>query len=392
MRFLIIQETDWEERGPHQQHHLMERLASENHEIRVIDYEFLWYQKNKLNLYTKQKKIKSSPKIINSSNIKIIRPASLNVPILSYLSIPFFHFPVLFKEIKNFKPDYIFGFGIFTSFIGLILGKLFNIPFYYYIIDHLHTLVPLKIFQPLSKLFESINIKFCDKLFAINKGLVDYAEELGGDKKKCVIIPGGVDLEKYKINNLIREKMRKSLEIFPNEIVLMFMGWIYDFSGLKEITDYLVENQTKTENIRLLVVGEGDLFNYINSRRNELKNSNQIILTGKVPFHLIPEYLQAADFCILPAYKNEIMNNIVPIKLYEYIAAGNPVIATKLDGVFKEFGRNNGILYIDKPEEVFEKIRINKDVYRSIVNQGQKFIQNYDWDEIVINFKKSLVK
>ena len=39
MKILLIQETDWIKRGPHQQHHLMERLALKGHEIVVIDYE-----------------------------------------------------------------------------------------------------------------------------------------------------------------------------------------------------------------------------------------------------------------------------------------------------------------------------------------------------------------
>lgn len=390
MKFLIIQETDWEVRGPHQQHHLMERLANQNHEIRVIDYEILWNKKINKRYYTKKKIFLANPKIIKISKIRVIRPVSLNIPILSYLSTPIFHFFTIFQEIKYYKPDIIFGFGIFNSFIGLILAKIFKIPFYYYLIDHLHTLVPIKIFQPIAKLIESINIQRCDKLYAINKGLIDYSLGLGGNVEKSIIISGGVDLDLYKPNLIIRNKKRKELGILPKDKVLMFMGWMYDFSGLKEITDYIVKNEDLLENYRLLIVGDGDLFNYINNKKKELKNPQKIILTGRVPFNLITNYLQAADFCILPAYKNEIMNNIVPIKLYEYIASGKPVIATKLDGIYKEFGIDNGILYINYPIEVFEKIKIDKKSYDKVVSNGQNFILNYDWTKILNKFIDSL--
>jgi len=42
MRILVVQESDWLKRNPHQQHHLMERLSQKAHEIRVIDYDIDW--------------------------------------------------------------------------------------------------------------------------------------------------------------------------------------------------------------------------------------------------------------------------------------------------------------------------------------------------------------
>ena len=64
----------------------------------------------------------------------------------------------------------------------------------------------------------------------------------------------------------------------------------------------------------------------------------------------------ASDICILPAYPDEeIMQDIVPIKIYEYMAMSKPVITTKLPGIMMEFGEDNGISYVDKPEDVVLK-------------------------------------
>ncbi len=38
LMILVVQESDWLKRNPHQQHHLLERLSLKGHEIRVIDY------------------------------------------------------------------------------------------------------------------------------------------------------------------------------------------------------------------------------------------------------------------------------------------------------------------------------------------------------------------
>ena len=72
---------------------------------------------------------------------------------------------------------------------------------------------------------------------------------------------------------------------------------------------------------------------------------NQVILTGKQPYECIPKFLAAADICLLPAYPTEkIIQDIVPIKMYEYMAMGKPVITTKLPGVMKEFGEDRGVI------------------------------------------------
>ena len=36
MKILVVQESNWIAKGPHQSHHLMERMVSRGHEVRVI--------------------------------------------------------------------------------------------------------------------------------------------------------------------------------------------------------------------------------------------------------------------------------------------------------------------------------------------------------------------
>ena len=40
---------------------------------------------------------------------------------------------------------------------------------------------------------------------------------------------------------------------------------------------------------------------------------------------------------------------------------GKPVITTKLPGIMKEFGNNNGVIYVDKLEDVIEKASVALD-------------------------------
>ncbi len=159
--------------------------------------------------------------------------------------------------------------------------------------------------------------------------------EMGGDINKISVIPAGVDLERFN-PQVDGSEIREKYGIKKDEILLFFMGWIYGFSGMKEVAESI--STTNNEKVKLMIVGEGDLYEPLLRMKSEKNLDGRLILTGKVPFGDIPKYLAAADICLLPAYKNEIMMNIVPIKIYEYMAMGKPVIATALPGIQKEFG------------------------------------------------------
>jgi glycosyltransferase involved in cell wall biosynthesis len=389
MNILVLQETDWIKRGPHQQHHLMDRMALRGHQIRVIDYEYLWKEDKNRKTITGRKEVNGAYKIFKEANITLITPGMIKVPVLDMVSILYFHEKEIKKQIQEFKPDVIIAFGILNAYLGMQQAKKHDIPFVYYIIDHLHTLLPNKLTRKTAEQFEKQTIKGADKIFVINKGLKDYAVEMSGDINQISIIPAGVDLEKFN-PQVDGSPIREKYGIKKDDILLFFMGWIYDFSGMKEVAESL--SITDNENIKLMIVGEGDLYKPLLKMKSENNLNDKLILTGKIPFQEIPKHIAAADICLLPAYKNETMMNIVPIKIYEYMAMGKTVIATNLPGIQKEFGLNNGINYIENSSDVLEKSLWLKE-RNGLESQGEKaysYVHDLSWDSITDQFENLL--
>jgi len=122
MKILVVQESDWLKRNPHQQHHLMERLALRGHEIRVIDYDIDWRKEKQKRVFT-TRKIFSVHKIFPEVKVQVIRPGTLKIPVLDYLSLLFSHRKEIKKQMKEFKPDVIIGFGILNSYIASKIAK-----------------------------------------------------------------------------------------------------------------------------------------------------------------------------------------------------------------------------------------------------------------------------
>ncbi|MBU4139022.1 MAG: glycosyltransferase [Euryarchaeota archaeon] len=161
------------------------------------------------------------------------------------------------KQIDEFKPDVIIAFGILNAYLGMLQAKKNNIPFVYYLIDHLHTLLPGKYKRSIAKQFERATLKGADKILVINKGLKDYAEEMGGDINKISVIPAGVDLERFN-PQVDGSEIREKYGIKKDDILLFFMGWIYEFSGMKEVAESI--STTDNDKVKLMTVGEGDLY------------------------------------------------------------------------------------------------------------------------------------
>lgn len=386
MRILITQDTDWIKRNPGQQHHLAERLLLRGHEIRVIDYEILWRTEGKKELLSRRRVFHSVSKIFKDAGITVIRPGILKIPILDYVSMLFTYYNEINKQIKEFMPDVIVAHSILTNYLAMRLSKKRGVPLIYHMNDVNFTLIPFKFLQPIGKIIENRILKNADRVVVINEKLREYAIKRGVDPEKIYLIRAGIDLERYNLR-INGKEIRKKYGINKDDIVLFFMGWLYHFSGVKEVAMEL--SKLKDKNIKFLIVGDGDAFNDLQKIREKYNMQDKIILTGKQPYESIPLYIASSNICILPAYNNEVMRNIVPIKMYEYMAMGKPVITTTLPGIMKEFGNDNGIIYVDKPEDVLKKAielieggRIEEEGVKA-----RKFVEKYSWDNVVDQFE-----
>jgi len=390
VKILIVQESDWLKRGPHQQHQLADRLSLRGHQIRVIDYEILWREQGKSELYSKHQVFEGIWKINPSAKVTVIRPGIIKIPLLDYVSIVFTHHKEINRQIEEFKPDAIIGFGIINSYLALREARKVNIPFIYYWIDVLHRLIPFKAFQFVGQMVENRVLKQADRVLAINDALKDYVIKSGASPRVTHVLRAGIDLRQFKPSTDI-SNIRQQYGLKKNDTVLFFMGWLYHFSGLKEVAQELVKETNKS--LKLLIVGEGDAFEDLKQIRNKYNLQDKIILAGQRPYTEMPSFIAASDICLLPAYPWEkTMHDIVPIKLYEYMAMEKPVIATRLPGVMKEFGENNGVVYVDEPADAIDKAKslVKDGKIGKLGDKARKFVQKYSWASITDEFEKIL--
>ena len=136
MKILLVQDTDWIRKNPIQHNHLMERLVLRGHEVRVIDYEFLWRSEGKKELFSK-KQVFHVSRILPKADHEVIRPGILKLPFLDYLSMVFTYSKEIKYQIKEFKPDVVIGPSVplFTALSAFLLARIKKCNFIFEVRD-----------------------------------------------------------------------------------------------------------------------------------------------------------------------------------------------------------------------------------------------------------------
>lgn len=112
MRVLLVQETDWINKGPFQQNHLMEMLSLRGHQVRVIDYEIHWREQRERRVLPRRQVFDKVSRIHSEATVDVIRPGVVKMPGIDYLSLLFRHRREIERQVEEFSPDVIVGFHI----------------------------------------------------------------------------------------------------------------------------------------------------------------------------------------------------------------------------------------------------------------------------------------
>lgn len=142
---------------------------------------------------------------------------------------------------------------------------------------------------------------------------------------KVAYIPNAIEIEKFK-NNEDCSYLYYELELKKEEsIILACIGRLNEEKGHKYLLEAL-SSLNGRYNIKLLVVGEGPLRNSLQSMVHSLQLNDKIKFLGQR--NDIPQILEISDCLILSSIYEGL-----PSCILEAMAAGKPVIATKVGGI-----------------------------------------------------------
>lgn len=201
-------------------------------------------------------------------------------------------------------------------------------------------------------------------------------------KNKIRIIPNGVNTDNFRPYKNMKEKLG-----FKGFIV-GYVGVLREWVNLEPI--FKILGQLNKE-IKLLIVGKEGRYKENMELAEKYGISDRVIFTGAIPYSQVPKYISAMDICLIPFGLNEISQNALPLKLFEYMACEKPVISTPIPAIKKIAGFN--VLYATTEAEYLEKINLlyeDENLRNKLGKQGRKISEEYSWEKISLQLNDLL--
>lgn len=300
-------------------------------------------------------------------------PKSIAVPIIPYRDknkIAFGIQNVLFHNIKKQVNDYdIIWIGhplLYRYIPNTFRGKLV-----YDCMDNHEALCNDKKIRATIHETEGKLINDADLIFASSLGLKKKIEQKCLMKKheKVILIRNGVTFDKIHIpqNQNYKEK---------EKVKIGYFGTISEWFDFSVIEKSLKENS----NIEYYLWGP--------TSRSDLQKNERIKFKGVIEHHCLWEKIKNMDCLIMPFKINEIIEDVDPVKLYEYISMGKPIISVYYD----EIERFDPYVYFYSTAcqycNVLEKIINCEAGCKYDKDMQKKFLQDNTWDVRYQEMKK----
>ena len=382
MNILIIHEIDWLKKVIYEPHHLAELFSMKGHKVFVIDCR----EPDTKNLIDgfHTSTITNFNRVYKNASITVIRLPSLLIKGLNRATYFLACHRIIKKIVQENKIDIIWLYGVASNGIQSVkVAKEFNLPIIQRQLDVSHEFVKIPFLKQLTKKYEKFVTSNVSKVLCSAPQLINYAIEMGAKEKNVEYFPLGFDPQVFK--PMVKDlQLAHDLGISDNDKVILFVGTIYEFSGLENIIQKFGNIKDKIKGIKFLIVGGGPNFEKIKSLVNKKKLKSDVILTNFKPQHEIPKFISLANICINPFEINKITDRIIPIKIFEYLACGKPVLSTPLKGTMDLLPKEDfGIIYspYDSFVESLTDLLVNTEKLEELGNKGLDYvIKNHDWD------------
>jgi len=169
----------------------------------------------------------------------------------------------------------------------------------------------------------------CAQAVVVSDALVDWVRSRGA--AAVTVIPNGVDAARYRVRSGERDAVRASLGLVDRELV-GFVGSLKPWHGLPVLVDALERLVSERPRLSLLVVGDGPARESLERRACSRTLAGRIVLTGSVANADVPAYLSALDIAAAPFLPSAGFY-FSPLKVVESMAAGLPVVASRLEPI-----------------------------------------------------------
>jgi len=183
---------------------------------------------------------------------------------------------------------------------------------------------------------EGITVHLAQRFVAVTDQLKGYlVGRYSMDPRLVAVINNGVNTEVFRpMPKSMLIPLRRELNLSDDAITIVFAGTLNAWQGVSTLIDAVPQIVEIIPQAHFLIVGEGPLLGDLHKLVEKLNIEAHVTFVGQVPHAKIPWYINLADVCAAPFTENRNSRcGVSPIKIYEYMACGKPILATRIPGL-----------------------------------------------------------
>jgi glycosyltransferase involved in cell wall biosynthesis len=169
--------------------------------------------------------------------------------------------------------------------------------------------------------FEDRAYRMADRIVSLLPAIASHVTGHGADLAKLVVIPNGVSLDVLRASTLPRTSSDSPLGV-ARPFTIGFVGTL----ALANAVDNLIEaaKLLSDDGVEVVIVGQGSEGEKLTALASGAAN---IRFAGGVPKSDVPAILRGFDVCFVGYHRSPLYRfGISPNKVYDYMAAGRPII------------------------------------------------------------------
>lgn len=165
------------------------------------------------------------------------------------------------------------------------------------------------------------------RVIAITGGLRDELIGRGVDEEKILLVPNGVDTERFvPLDRDVELQRELGLE---GKKVIGYIGSVLDYEGLDLLIRAAAVLDSTRDDFHVLIVGDGAEKDAFESLAEELGLLSRVVtFTGRVPHADVERYYSLVDIAPFPRLPLPVCELVSPLKPFEAMAMGKAVVAS----------------------------------------------------------------
>lgn len=181
-------------------------------------------------------------------------------------------------------------------------------------------------------------------VLAVSSALAAHVVARGTPRERVHVVPNGIDPALFRPG--ARDTTLRARLGLGDGPVVGFVGGLRPWHGADALPELAARLRQRVDGVRIVIVGDGPQRPALERQIASLGVSDAVRLIGGVPHDQVPDVIRQFDLAVAPYPDTPQLFYFSPLKLFEYLACGVPVVAPRLGQIAEvvEDGRH-GALY-----------------------------------------------